>query len=231
VIYAMASDGLIFRKLSQLWDKTGVPGIATIISGIAAACVALVVRLEILVEMMSIGTLLAYTLVSTCVLVLRYQPHSTSLIDLLPAQLRTPIPASTPDPVNEVKVNHIVTVRKVTRTSPDSDDSFVDESPEGMYLGHHRDQFLVSDRNENKYYGSVHGAPQQAASAPLDAVPGMGFIGRKVHEYAYLCPGFFPWTNTGPATEETGKILDLIKLQLCIKLKSNLFLLFEQECS
>jgi solute carrier family 7 (cationic amino acid transporter), member 14 len=206
----MSSDGLIFKKLAQLWDRTGVPGIATIISGLAAAIVALFVRLEILVEMMSIGTLLAYTLVSTCVLILRYQPHSTSLIDLLPAQLRTPIPASTPTiptSINDVRTTKTITVKKVTRGSPDSDDSFVDDSPEGLYLGRD-DQFLVSDRNENKFYGSVHGAPQ-AGGVPFDTVPGLGILGRKLHEYAYLCPGFFPWTNPGPATEESGELFRL----------------------
>lgn len=155
VIYAMAQDGLIFKQLSQLWNRTNSPGYATLLSGLSAAFVAMFVTLEVLVEMMSIGTLLAYTLVSACVLVLRYQPHSTSLVELLPAQLRTPQPASTPNPSQlsaEVQMKKPVMVRKVTRGSPDSDDSFGDDSPEG-YLGGRDDQFLVSDRNENKFYG------------------------------------------------------------------------------
>uniref|UniRef100_A0A1A9WDQ4 Cationic amino acid transporter C-terminal domain-containing protein n=1 Tax=Glossina brevipalpis TaxID=37001 RepID=A0A1A9WDQ4_9MUSC len=161
VIYAMAQDGLIFKQMSQLWQRTNVPGLATLCSGAAAALVALTVRLEILVEMMSIGTLLAYTLVSTCVLVLRYQPHSTSLVELLPAQLRTPInPNAANDPHSttaEVLETNTLTIKRVTRGLSDSDDSMIDESPDG-YLGRD-DQFLVSDRSENKFYGAVHGAP------------------------------------------------------------------------
>ena len=61
IAYAMAKDGLIFRFFATM-NSRGVPACANFWLSIIAALCALYFSLEVLVEMMSIGTLLGMTI-------------------------------------------------------------------------------------------------------------------------------------------------------------------------
>ncbi|CAG9862945.1 unnamed protein product [Phyllotreta striolata] len=74
VLYAMSKDGIIFKQLSKVNEKTKTPVLATFLSGFLSSVMAVVFNLDQLIDMMSIGTLLAYTIVAVSVLLLRYEP-------------------------------------------------------------------------------------------------------------------------------------------------------------
>ena len=74
VMLAMAQDGLIFRSLGVVHTSLHTPVRATLLGGLVTAVLAMVFDLKSLVDMMSIGTLMAYMMVAASVLVLHYQP-------------------------------------------------------------------------------------------------------------------------------------------------------------
>ena len=73
VCYAMGKDGVLFRFMGIVHPKTKTPLMSTVLCGFLSAVMAALFSLHQLVDMLSIGTLLAYTIVATCVLVLRYE--------------------------------------------------------------------------------------------------------------------------------------------------------------
>ncbi|XP_046468574.1 cationic amino acid transporter 2 isoform X1 [Neodiprion pinetum] len=73
VIYAMASDGLIFKWMGKIDSRFQTPLAGTLCTGLLTGILAAIFELKQLVDMMSIGTLLAYSIVAACVLILRYE--------------------------------------------------------------------------------------------------------------------------------------------------------------
>lgn len=71
ILYAMGNDGIIFKRLANVHPKTMTPIFGTVVSGLFTGIMTLIFNLQQLIDMMSIGTLLAYTIVAISVLILR----------------------------------------------------------------------------------------------------------------------------------------------------------------
>jgi APA family basic amino acid/polyamine antiporter len=85
VAFAMSRDGLLPRWLSMVHPRFGTPYRITIIVGVVVAALAGFIPLEELAELVNIGTLFAFVLVSVAVIVLRRTRPE------LPRAFRTPM--------------------------------------------------------------------------------------------------------------------------------------------
>jgi len=74
ILMAMARDGLLPSFFSDVNKHTQVPIKSTILTGTVAATLAFAMDVEQLAGMVSVGTLLAFTMVAISVLILRYVP-------------------------------------------------------------------------------------------------------------------------------------------------------------
>jgi APA family basic amino acid/polyamine antiporter len=71
IIFAMSRDGLLPKRLSVVSEKHGTPFFATWMVGIIFGLLAAFVPLDVLGELVNIGTLAAFCLVSVAVIILR----------------------------------------------------------------------------------------------------------------------------------------------------------------
>ncbi|XP_055407200.1 cationic amino acid transporter 3-like [Bubalus kerabau] len=74
LICAMAEDGLLFRGLAKVCGHKEIPVMAIMSSGSLAGIMALLFEFSDTANLMAVASLLAYSMVSFSVLVLRYQP-------------------------------------------------------------------------------------------------------------------------------------------------------------
>jgi APA family basic amino acid/polyamine antiporter len=91
IYYAISKDGLLPAMFSKVNQKRGVPQNAVIAAGLATGLIAGVFPLGVLSEFVSIGTLMAFTIVCISVMVLRKthpelnRPFKVPLVWLIPS--------------------------------------------------------------------------------------------------------------------------------------------------
>jgi APA family basic amino acid/polyamine antiporter len=90
IFYSMSKDGLLPPMFSKVHPKYKTPYVSTVITGAVAMILAGILPINILGELVSIGTLLAFAIVCIGIIVLRYKkpdierPFRTPFVPLVP---------------------------------------------------------------------------------------------------------------------------------------------------
>ena len=84
----MSLDGLLFSCLSKVNSRTKTPINAILLVGAFSAIMATILDLNQLIELLSIGTLMGYSMVAVCVLTLRYRPMDYDVVSVDKAEKR-----------------------------------------------------------------------------------------------------------------------------------------------
>ena len=90
IYYAISKDGLLPKVFSKISSKNGVPQNATIFACIVTGIFAGLFPLHVLSELVSIGTLMAFTIVCISIIILRKtrpelkRPFKTPLVPFVP---------------------------------------------------------------------------------------------------------------------------------------------------
>ncbi|GAV88379.1 AA_permease_2 domain-containing protein/AA_permease_C domain-containing protein [Cephalotus follicularis] len=106
ILMAMARDGLLPSFFSDVNKRTQIPLKSTVVTGIIAATLAFFMDVSQLAGMVSVGTLLAFTMVAISVLILRYVPPD-----------EVPLPSSLQESIDFVSLRYSASTEEIKEES------------------------------------------------------------------------------------------------------------------
>ncbi|XP_022718826.1 cationic amino acid transporter 2, vacuolar-like isoform X2 [Durio zibethinus] len=107
ILMAMARDGLLPSFFSDVNKRTQVPVKSTLATGIVAATLSFFMDVSQLAGMVSVGTLLAFTMVAISVLILRYVPPD-----------EVPLPSSLQESIDSVTLRYSSDAQVISGGNP-----------------------------------------------------------------------------------------------------------------
>ncbi|KAL1448816.1 hypothetical protein WDU94_000074 [Cyamophila willieti] len=138
ILYSMSRDGLLYNSFAYVSPLTHTPIVSSVATGLLTAVLSAIFKLDQLVDMLSIGTLLAYTIVALSVLLLRYSEDLDEEVSDDDAAARYS------DPVIIQTIDHTMNRDKVKSESEDGSPAIYHQSNTEIYTPHYDDFHVTS---------------------------------------------------------------------------------------